>query len=87
MIPLTPDDRRQGDDERRGGVVDRRRGRPPLSEDTSALSLRLPGTLHDRLVHTAARRGDDVSTTHRQLLEFALVAEAMLFVSQKPERC
>jgi hypothetical protein len=77
MDPETGEERRQG--ERRTG--ERRRGRPGF-EDTSQLSIRLSGALHDRVIRTAARRDEDVSTTIRQLLEFALVAEQMLFASR-----
>ena len=70
--------------ERRGGG-DRRRGRPSLATDTSALSLRLPAALHDRLVHAAARRGELVSETHRRFLEAALLVDELLFVSQKSD--
>jgi hypothetical protein len=68
--------------ERRKGEPDRRKLGRPSFEDTSQTSVRLPGALLDRLHQCAARRGDDASTTIRQLLEFALVAEQMLFASR-----
>jgi hypothetical protein len=69
--------------ERRSGTDRRRRGRPPLSDDSTAVSLRLPAELLERLCRAARRRGEKPSETHRLLLEAALAFDD--FVSQKSE--
>jgi hypothetical protein len=63
----------------------RQRGRPRLADDTSALSLRLPASLHDRLVKAPFRRGELVGDTHRRFLEAALLVEELLFVSRNSD--
>jgi hypothetical protein len=68
--------------EQRSGPEDRRKPGRPGFEASSQTSLRLPGALLDRLSHSAARRGEDVSTTHRLFLEFAIMAEQILFASR-----
>jgi hypothetical protein len=54
--------------ERRSGQ-DRRRGRPPLFVEPSAITCRLEGALHDRLVQAALRRDIQVSDAVRDALE------------------
>jgi hypothetical protein len=79
---MTATDRDRRQDERRQG--ERRRGRPPF-KDTSQMSNRLPGALHDRLTRLAAHRGEDVSATVRWLLDVGMIVEQLFFASRNPD--
>jgi len=71
--------------ERRSGA-DRRRGRPHLFVDPSAITCRLEAALHDRLVQAALRRDMPVSGAVRDALErWVEWAERANFVSPKAE--
>jgi len=67
------------EERRRGGErrhrERRRGGRPAVGEDPTALSVRVPSVLVDRLCAAARRRGENPSQTHRALLSFALSVE------------
>ena len=67
--------------ERRSGR-DRRRGRPPLFADSSHLTCRVEGALHDAYARLASERGAEISELVRDALERYLRQETD-FVSPK----
>jgi hypothetical protein len=79
--------------DRRSSRGDRRGGRPrELGANPSALSIRLPVDLHDRVVRAAARHGIDVSDAGRLCLQLGIEALELVaarlggFVSQNPPK-